>query len=347
VIVGLSGGVDSAVTAALLREEGFEVVGVALHTWRSPNLETTGDPLEGARAVAHALEVPLHVVDVRERFYREVVERFADDYARGLTPNPCVLCNPDLKFHALLQYADKVGAAWLATGHYARVERLRDGTARLLRAHSPQRDQSYVLYRLPQSVLQRLRLPLGYVEDKDFVREMARRLELPAAEAPDSQDLCFLAGGDYRDLLRRRRPASLRPGPIVTREGEVLGEHEGVPLYTVGQRSGLRIAAGERLYVLELRPEENALVVGPFEALLQRSCELTRVTFVRDVPAQSLAAEVKVRYRATPVPATVDLQGGGEARVTFAEAQRALAPGQSVVFYDGEEVLGGGIIVKR
>lgn len=348
VVVGLSGGVDSAVAAALLLEAGFEVQGVALHLWQAPFAETGSDPLTGAQAVAVALGIPLTVIDLRTRFYREVVQLFADDYAKGLTPNPCVCCNPTLKFAALLAAADQAHARWMATGHYARVEQLPDGSARLLRARSSRKDQSYALYRLTQDQLTRLRLPLGKVQDKAEVRALARRRQLPGAEQRDSQDLCFLRGGDYRPLIRALRPDSLRPGPIRNAAGKILGEHRGLPLYTVGQRGGLGIATGERLYVLELRPQDNTLIVGPAQQLERGDCPLEAITFIQGAPpTPHFEAEVRIRYQSPPVPATIHILPEQNAHVTFSAPQRGVAPGQSIVFYQGDVVLGGGVITRR
>ncbi len=348
VVVGLSGGVDSAVAAALLLETGFEVQGVALHLWQAPFAAAGSDPIAGAQAVAVALGIPLTVVDLRARFYREVVQPFVDDYAKGLTPNPCLCCNPTLKFAALLAAADQARARWMATGHYARVERLPDGSARLLRARSSRKDQSYALYRLTQDQLTRLRLPLGEVRDKAEVRALARRRQLPGAEQRDSQDLCFLRGGDYRPLLRQLRPDSLRPGPIRSATGEILGEHRGLPLYTVGQRGGLGIAAGERLYVLELRPQDNTLIVGPAQQLERGDCPLEAVTFIQGAPpTPHFEAPVRIRYQSPLVPATIHILPGQNAHVTFGAPQRGVAPGQSIVFYRGDVVLGGGVIARR
>lgn len=348
VVVGLSGGVDSAVAAALLLEAGFEVQGVALQLWQASFVAAGSDPIAGAQAIAVALRIPLTVVDLRARFYREVVQPFVDDYAKGLTPNPCVCCNPTLKFAALLAAADQARARWMATGHYARVEQLPDGSARLLRARSSRKDQSYALYRLTQDQLTRLRLPLGEVRDKAEVRALARRRQLPGAEQRDSQDLCFLRGGDYRPLLRQLRPDSLRPGPIRSAAGKILGEHRGLPLYTVGQRGGLGIAAGERLYVLALRPQDNTLIVGPAQQLERGDCPLEAVAFIRGAPPTlHFAAQVRIRYQSPPVPATIHILPGQNAHVTFGAAQRGVAPGQSIVFYRGDVVLGGGVIARR
>jgi tRNA-specific 2-thiouridylase len=341
--------VDSAVAAALLIQAGLEVQGVVLRFWEAPFVTSPEDATESARAVAAALGIPITEVDLRDRFYNEVVQPFLDDYTQGRTPNPCILCNPTLKFEALLEAADQAGAQWIATGHYARVlHPSADATSKeshLLRSLNPQRDQSYVLYRLTQRHLTRLRLPLGDIQDKAQVREIARELNLPSADHPDSQDLCFLKGGDYRLLLQKLRPDHLSPGPILDTSGSYLGEHKGLPCYTVGQRGGLGIATGEKLYVLALRPADNTMIVGPAEYLERSTCTLEAITFpLGTSPAPQFSADVRIRYHAPLVPAEIVLLPDACARVTFLHPQRGIVPGQSVVFYRDEEALGGGII---
>ncbi len=342
VVIGLSGGVDSAVAAWLLREAGLEVHGAVLHLWQAQPALTSEDSITSAQEVAAALGISCRVLDLRARFHAEVVAPFVAAYAEGRTPNPCVVCNPGLKFAALREHADQLGAAWIATGHYARVEHPPGGPSRLLRALTRHNDQSYALYRLPQEILTRARFPLGELPDKALVRALAYEHGIPSAARSDSQDLCFMAGGDYRELLP---PDALAPGPILDEAGEVLGEHQGLARYTVGQRGGLRIAAPHRLYVLRLDPERNALIVGPAERLLRTTCRLEAVTFCADAPpAPTFTADARIRYHAPLTPAEVTLTDATHATVAFAEPQRGIAPGQSVVFYAGEEVLGGGMI---
>jgi len=344
IVVAMSGGVDSAVTAGLLRQDGFDVYGVTLRLWRDAALPPS-DIFESAGAVADALDIPLHIVDLQERFYDRGVEAFADAYAYGETPNPCVTCNPTIKFAALLAEAERLDAQWIATGHYANVTQQAGAPARLSRARCRAKDQSYVLYRLGQPVLTRLKLPLGEFTDKDQVRELARAWELPATARADSQDLCFLDGGDYRTLLQKLRPEALQPGPIYDEAGTLLGQHRGLPFYTVGQREGLRIAASQRLYVLRLEPEHNALIVGPGERLLREGCTLRDVVFTAgEAPSSTFSAAAQIRYHATPVPAEVTLLDDDRAQVAFATPQRGVTPGQSLVFYRDDVVLGGGFI---
>lgn len=346
VVVGLSGGVDSAVAAAMLKEQGYDVHGVALRTWHVTG-ETDDSGTAEAAAVATALGIPLHVCDVRTAFYRDVVQPFAAAYAQGRTPNPCVMCNPGLKFATLVEQADRLQAQWIATGHYARIEHPTGGPARLLIAADRRKDQSYALYRLTQQHLRRMLLPLGHIEGKAAVRALARERHLPSAETGESQDLCFMRGGDYRSLLAQLKPDALHPGPILDETGTQLGEHAGLAHYTVGQRSGLGIAAAERLYVVRLRPEDNAIIVGPRSSLERRTCTIDAITFTSGAPpATTFTAQGRIRYHAPLVNVDVCLTDDHRAGVQFATPQLGVAPGQSLVLYRDEELLGGGIIAE-
>jgi tRNA-specific 2-thiouridylase len=268
-------------------------------------------------------------------------------YQHGMTPNPCVLCNPRFKFKALLETADAMNYAWIATGHYARVVHQPDDLARLLTGLAQAKDQSYALYRLRQPQLRRLLLPLGELETKAHVRELARAYQIPSAEREDSQDLCFVSGGDYRTALRAEHPDAFQPGPIYNETGQQLGEHSGLAGYTVGQRSGLGIASSERIYVLRLDTARNALIVGPRDQLEKTACIIDRVTFIAGhPPASHFRVKGRIRYRAPLSPLTVDMLTDTRAHVTFKQPQRAIAPGQSLVFYRGNEVLGGGLIAE-
>ena len=359
VLIGLSGGVDSAVAAALLQSQGYAVEGIALQLWQAPTAPTSPAPAAASKAaatVADALRIPCHVIDTRSRFYETIVTPFLDAYAQGRTPNPCVRCNPALKLAVMLEAADQMCAQWIATGHYARVRRDANGTAHLYRARNRDQDQAYMLYRLTQRHLRRLLLPLGEVASKAEVREIARQRHLPNAARQDSQDLCFMSGGDYRTLVAKLRPQSLQPGPIYDEAGQRLGEHRGLARYTVGQRRGLGIAAAEPLYVIALRPEDNAVVVGPASSLERRRCTLAKMTFPTGAPppprgaaawnksTPTFEAHGRIRYRAPLIPVTVRMEGAHRAEATLHEAQRGIAPGQSLVLYQEDEVIGGGII---
>jgi tRNA-specific 2-thiouridylase len=352
VAVAMSGGVDSSVAAALLRERGHSVLGVTMRLWREAPLpgerdEPSGvdDCVEQAAAVCRRLGIPHHAVDLRDAFERVVVDYLVAEYARGRTPNPCLQCNRAFKFGALLRHAHSLGASHLATGHYARVERRADAW-RLLTAVDARKDQSYVLYALRQAELAALMLPLGALT-KERVRGMARAMGLPAAERAESQDICFLRDGNYRRFIAERAPGSVRPGPILHLDGRPLGEHRGLPFYTVGQREGLGIAAPHPLYVLRIDAARNALIVGPAESLGRDALLAEAMSYVAGAsPPEGTAVEAKIRYRARRVAARIWPLSGERARVTLERPLRDITPGQAVVLYDGQEVLGGGIIVE-
>ena len=348
VVVALSGGVDSGVAAALLVEQGYEVRGVMLRLWAEPgatraNLCCTPEGVSRARAVADCLGIPFHLLDVRDLFRRVVVDYFTAEYAAGRTPNPCVPCNRAVRFGFLLRWALEQGGGWLATGHYARVHR--EGERyRLLRGVDAAKDQSYVLHTLTQEQLAHVLFPLGGMTKKE-VRAIARERGLPVADQPESQDICFLADGDYRRFLTERVPAAVRPGPIVDGSGRVLGQHAGLVNYTVGQRKGIGVSASQPLYVIALDPERNALVVGPAEALGREECRVGHVHYISgDEPPGQFSATARIRYHHREVSVVATPLDGGRLHIHFARPQRDVTPGQYLVLYDGDVVLGGGVI---
>ena len=348
VFVAMSGGVDSSVAAALLQERGHEVVGVWMRL--APAADTgprccgTFEAGEDARRAAAVLGIPFYALNYEDVFGRNVVDRFVGAYAEGETPNPCVACNQYVKFEALLgDVLAKFGGDALATGHYARVTRDPDGGARLRRATDAQKDQSYALYMLGQRHLRRLLLPIGELADKAETRRIAARHGLATATKPDSQDICFI-GGDYRDFARRRVPDAFVPGPIRSSEGTELGMHEGIGAYTVGQREGLGIATGERLYVLRIEPSARALVVGGRDELGRTRYRLRDLRFTVTTPGAAFDIEVALRYRGTPVSAEVRLDERGADLLLHEPA--TVSPGQAAVFYRGDEVVGGGIVTS-
>ncbi|MHB8781713.1 MAG: tRNA 2-thiouridine(34) synthase MnmA, partial [Candidatus Geothermincolia bacterium] len=303
------------------------------------------EDIEDAAAVARSLGVPHLVIDMRQRFLDVVIDRFLSEYRAGRTPNPCIRCNAELKFSDLVASATRAGMDRLATGHYARIEE-RDGVFRLLKASDARKDQSYVLYMLDQRSLARVLLPLGSMSKGEVV-ELSRRLSLPVTDKPESQDVCFLAGNDYRRFLEERIPEAFTPGPIIDSGGRRLGEHAGIAAYTVGQRRGIRVSAPNPLYVIGIDTLANTVIVGAREEAASRSLIAGDVSWVSGTPpAGDIRAQVKTRYRMTAVSATVTLLAGGHIRVDFDTPAWAVAPGQAAVVYDGDEVLGGGTIIS-
>jgi tRNA-specific 2-thiouridylase len=342
----MSGGLDSSVAALLLQQQGYVVRGVTLRLWEDPAGEalSTG-PVAAAAATCAYLGLSHQVIDLRAEFRRAVIDYFVDAYARGLTPNPCLRCNRDIKFGLLLAQIMADGDDLLATGHYARVEQRADGR-HLLAGLDPAKDQSYFLYALTQERLARLSFPLGAWHKAD-VRALAQRQGLPAAERAESQDICFLPDGDYRRLVAELAPEALRPGPIYDLAGRELGRHRGLPHYTVGQRGGLGLAAPRPLYVARLDVAQNALVVGYREELARRALLAGEMTYVAQVPPQGATVEVKIRYRARRVRAVFRPLAGECARLELAEPLWDVTPGQAAVIYAGDEVLGGGVILRE
>jgi tRNA-specific 2-thiouridylase len=347
----MSGGVDSSVAAYLLRQQGYEVVGLFMRTGAHGSENEAPSHKKGccsaldagdARRVADLLDIPFYALDFEKDFDR-IIDYFADEYLAGRTPNPCVVCNTWLKFGKLWSYGKQLDADYIATGHYAQVV-MRNGQAELHRAADPDKDQSYVLYGLERCLLPHLLFPIGGYR-KEAVRALAREAELKVADKPDSVEICFVPDGNHGSLIRRRRPDLTTAGRIVDTAGQVLAEHKGIENFTVGQRKRLGFAAGERRYVLRIVSSANEVVVGDREELLARGLIAARVNWLLDPPpANPLPCAVKIRYRHTPARATVTALSDTSARVDFAEPQSAITPGQAVVFYEGSRVLGGGWI---
>ncbi len=349
IVVAMSGGVDSSTVAALLAEQGHEVVGVTLqlydrgHAAGKKDACCAGQDIHDAARVAEKLGIPHYVLDYEQRFRSEVIEDFADGYVRGETPVPCIRCNETVKFRDLLVVARDLGAQALATGHYARRVEGPDGPE-LHRAADTGRDQSYFLYRTTRAQLGFLRFPLGGLA-KDQTRELASRFDLPVAQKPDSQDICFVPSGSYGDLVAKLRPEASEPGEIVDQAGRVLGRHPGVIHFTVGQRKGLGVVAAEPLYVLRIEPESRRVVVGPHEALGARRVSLGGVNWLGpSPPVEGFKASVKLRSAQAPLPAIVTLDGNGAGEVMLDTPAFGVAPGQACVAYDGDRLLGGGWI---
>lgn len=357
IAVAMSGGVDSSVAAALLVSRGFTVIGVTMKLWHSSidgcfdNLCCSVESVEAARRVARRLGMDHIVLNVSEEFRDLVVSDFVDQYSRGLTPNPCVVCNARIKFGELHRRLLALGVNGVATGHYARLKL--DGTSgrRLLfRPLDRAKDQTYVLYRLTQGQLARTMFPLGEMTKSD-VRAAAHSIGLETADRPESQDVCFVPPGKYRDFLMQERPSLGAPGPIVSMGGTVIGEHTGIAMYTVGQRRGLgQLQCGHDgpLYVTEIRADSNTIVVGPEECLYSTEFQAEHASFIPfDTLEHEIQAQVQIRYKSAPAAARLTPTADGDVRVEFAEPQRAITPGQSGVFYSGDMLLGGGVIAGR
>jgi len=350
IVVAMSGGVDSSVAAALLTEQGHDVIGLSMQLYDQRGGEQTWgscctlDDLHDARRVASALGFPHYIVNFERQFRETVISNFVQEYAAGRTPLPCAHCNSDLKFSTLLDRARGLGAEHVATGHYARVEAAADGRWLLKRSADPGKDQSYFLFTLTQDQLARAVFPIGGLS-KPHVREQARRLGLAVADKPDSQEICFIPDGDYASFVERKEPAVARGGAIVDRSGRELGTHGGVHRFTVGQRKGLGIASTIPLYVLKIDADAGTVTVGSRDALEQTQLTASGVNWVSiDAPDSPVRVTAQIRHRHTPAAGSVRALPEHRAEMTFDDAQPAITPGQAVVFYDGDTVVGGGWI---
>ena len=348
VIVAMSGGVDSAVTAGLLARQGYEVVGITMRLWAQEDPLASryqrrccpAEDFDDARAAADVLGIPHYVVNMEAEFSAHVVDYFVEEYRRGRTPNPCLPCNEHVKFDGLLKRAAAFEADHLATGHYARIDR-RNGSYHLHQGLDTEKDQSYVLYMLGQAELARVFFPIGDYR-KEEVRRLGHEMGLPVAEKPDSADICFLPTEDYREFIAQRTPQA--EGDVVDEEGRVVGRHRGIAGFTIGQRRGLGVALGEKRFVTEIDAQRNVIVIGREDDLLTEVLTAESLRWVAGrPPASEFEADVKIRYL-TPAHRAVVRTDAEGATVSFREPQRAIAPGQAVVFYQSGEVLGGGII---
>jgi tRNA-uridine 2-sulfurtransferase len=350
VVIAMSGGVDSSVAAALLKEQGYDVIGMMLRLWSEPGKEDsnrccTPDSMAQARRVAAILDIPFYVIDAKDVFRETVVQYFLDGYARGETPNPCLICNRQIRWTFLLNHALALDADYMATGHYVRRMKDESGRMKLLRAVDRAKDQSYVLYVLDQEKLQRAMFPVGDYT-KPEIRSIAEKHGLPTASRKDSQDLCFLAGEDYRNFLQRSASEILKTGDILTRDGAVIGQHTGLANYTIGQRKGLGVASPVPLYVITKDATRNTLIVGTRDELGSRELTARDVNWLSgEAPREPFRAQVKIRYTAKEAEAWVEPVGGDQAQVRFDAPQRDITAGQAAVFYQDDLLVGGGIIV--
>jgi tRNA-specific 2-thiouridylase len=336
----MSGGVDSSVTAALILKQGLSVEGVTMKLTAGLCCD-----IGSAQDVCRHLGIPHRVIDAQSEFSRSIVSDFISEFRRGRTPNPCIRCNDLIKFDLLLNYARSNGFDHLATGHYARIDYDEQSSRyHLKKGIDESKDQSYFLYRLTQDQMQCVLFPLGGMRKTD-VRAMARELALPAAERPESQEICFVPDRDYRTFLKENAPETLKPGELVLTDGTVVGNHEGIAFFTVGQRRGLGVSAGERLYVVRIEPETNRVILGKVSELQIRTMSLSKPNFILfNELRDPLSVTVKIRYRSPFVPAMIRPSGSGSMRVEFLQPVTGVCPGQAAVFYAGDTVVGGGII---
>ncbi len=358
IAVAMSGGVDSSVAALILKESGYDVVGVTLRMWVDPlSEEKAGEEAKAccsyesvmdAQKVAALLDIPHYVLNMRDEFYENIVCNFTSEYMRGRTPNPCVECNRTVKFSFLLQKARGLGINYIATGHYARIKYDQEkGYYQLLRGIDKHKDQSYMLYVLGQEELKATFFPLGEMTKQD-IRKIADRANLKVAGKSESQEICFIPDNDYRSFMERLCPETVRPGDIVSTSGKKLGRHQGIAFYTIGQRKGLGITYSETLYVVDIDAVNNRIVVGTEVETYSSGMVVEKINYISGIaPGEPLQVKVKIRYRAPAVPAVLYPSKKDCARVVFQNKQKAVTPGQSAVFYDGEEVIGGGLIKKQ
>ena len=351
VVIAMSGGVDSSVAAALLLQEGYDVIGLMLHLWSddgiaSDNRCCTPESMALARRVAAKLSIPFYVIDAQDIFLHKIVIFFINGYAHGITPNPCLACNQLIRWDFLLKHATALGAELFATGHYARVSVSDQNKFRLLQAKDQAKDQSYVLHILNQSQLSQTLFPLGEYT-KDQVRLLAKEFNLPVADREESQDLCFLAGEDYRYFLKRHSNQVVNPGPIISTRGQILGEHQGLAFYTIGQRRRLGFAYHSPLYVVKKDISRNILIVGTKNELEADELEVGDINWISgEMPSSEFLAQIMIRYRAPFIWGKVRPSSPNTAYIKLNKPRADITPGQAAVFYQGEECLGGGIIKK-
>ncbi|MDI6618651.1 MAG: tRNA 2-thiouridine(34) synthase MnmA [Clostridiales bacterium] len=355
VVVGMSGGVDSSVTAAILKNEGYDVIGITMQVW--PEMESEVREVEGgccslssvndARRICDILGIRYYVLNFKDIFKKKIIDYFVEEYLSGRTPNPCIACNKYIKFDELLKKAMQLGAEYVATGHYSKIEFDRGLNRYLLkRSVDDKKDQTYVLYGLTQFQLEHTLMPLGnYTKDK--VREMAARLNFPVAKKPDSEEICFIPDNDYGKFIKKTRPDNIKPGYFKDKEGRILGRHKGISYYTIGQRKGLGLAFGKPMYVIDIIPEKNTVVLGEERDVFSDRLRAVKLNFIPfDSLKDAMKVTAKIRYGAKEAPAVISPDGKGGVNVKFDTPQRAITPGQSVVFYSGDIVVGGGIIER-
>ncbi|HIT89878.1 MAG TPA: tRNA 2-thiouridine(34) synthase MnmA [Candidatus Merdenecus merdavium] len=354
VVIGMSGGVDSSVAAHLLKEQGFDVIGVTMQIWQDEDREVQEEnggccglsAVDDARRVAHKLDIPYYVMNFKSEFKDKVIDYFVDEYLEGRTPNPCIACNRYVKWESLLKRSLDIGADYIATGHYAQVVKLPNNRFTLKKSVTAAKDQTYALYNLTQYQLSHTLMPVGAYH-KDEIRELAKGINLRIANKPDSQEICFIPDHDYASFIEESTDKKIEEGNFVDSKGNIIGRHKGITHYTVGQRKGLGLSMGHPVFVLEIRPETNEVVIGESEEVFAKGLYANQLNFmsVEDLEGEKQVI-AKIRYNHNGSPCTIKKVSKDEVLCIFEEPQRAITPGQAVVFYDGEYVLGGGTIVK-
>lgn len=352
VVIGMSGGVDSSVAAYLLKEQGYDVIGVTMQIWQEDKDYTEREggccslsAVEDARRVANKLDIPFYVLNFRDSFKKEVIDYFVDEYLEGKTPNPCIQCNKKLKFGELLDKAKAIGAEYVATGHYAKISE-ENGRYILEKSDDDRKDQTYALYNFTQEQLKHTLMPCGYYT-KDKIREIAKEIGLAVHNKKDSEEICFIPDNNHGLYIEKATKGAVKKGNFVDKNGNILGQHKGIVYYTIGQRKGLGIALGRPVFVTDIRPETNEVVIGQEEDIFKTTLIAKDINFI-SIPSldDEMKVTAKIRYSAKPSPATIIPMNDGRVKVVFDEKVRAMTLGQSVVFYDGLKVVGGGIIDK-